>query len=106
MAQAPNRALMEAITVFLPAAGPRSPRVAPGCDFLLAAFDQAALAAIFAVGQPLGLAADQPTQPAKSHRVRIPAFSLLHQPAPSETSRLFEDTKNLILISMLSALLR
>jgi hypothetical protein len=32
-------------------------------------FDQTALASVFAIGQPLGLAAHQPTQPPKSHGV-------------------------------------
>jgi hypothetical protein len=52
-----------------------------------AAFDQATLAAIFAVGAAFGLAAHQATYPAKRHGVRILAFPVLHDRAPFHASR-------------------
>src|ERR1700751_5646643 len=70
-------------SLFLAAPGPGPSSVAPGGEGLLAAFDQAALAAVLLVGALLGLAANQPTEPPKRHRVWILPSSLLHRCAPS-----------------------
>ena len=80
MARYPKRARIEAITALtLLAVPPRS--WAAGGQSFLAAFDQATLAAIFAVGPPLGLAAHQSAEPAEGNSVKILAW-LLHHLAP------------------------
>jgi len=55
---ASKRARIDAITVSMSSSvtGEGLRAFAPGCDFLTAPFDQASLATIFAVANPLGLA--------------------------------------------------
>ena len=68
----------------LAAPWPRTTRIAARGHGLLAAFDQAALAAILLVGALFGLAAHSATQPPERHRMRILASWLfLHDPTPS-----------------------
>src|SRR5713226_1433558 len=66
-------------SVFLEPSRPRTASIAPGGYSLLAAFDQATLPTVFAVGAPLELAPHQPAQSPKRHRVRILPSSLLHR---------------------------
>ena len=73
-------------SLFLAASGPWPSSVAPDGKSLLAAFDQATLAAVFLVGALLGLAANQTAQSAQRHGVRVLPMSLLHWRAPSSAS--------------------
>jgi hypothetical protein len=81
MALSPNRAQIDAIKISVSFSdyGTRTSRAETGGNFLLAAFDQATLAAIFA--------ADKSTQPAHSDCMRVFVFPLLQQPAPSLLSQ-------------------
>jgi hypothetical protein len=87
MALVPNRARISAITsMILAATGAPAARIEAGSNSFFAAFDQATLAAIYAIGATLGLAAHQAPEPAKRYRMRILALPL-HDRAPFHTSR-------------------
>src|SRR5208283_6208605 len=61
----------QACSDLLAAPWPRTAGIAARSHGLLAAFDQAALAAVLLVGALFGLAAHSATQPPERHRVRI-----------------------------------